>query len=308
MSRKFVFLALALFLPLLVGQAGGRERVLVLLGKSYPQYQQAATAFASEWKRKGSAEAVVLPFPSNESEQSELAGRKPDLVVGLGEAPTTWALGRPERFTVGFTMVVEPERMESYRGDSPVKQRPLVGVSVEVPWEEQVSVVAKMIPTVKRVGVMTQDPALREEVGRLRQACEKHQLELAHVELAAISDLPNKLNELLGEVHLLWTVPDAQVLQPQLAQYMIGQCAARRVPLLGLSSTFVRAGATLSLERDYQEVGELLAQRCLEVREGAAKLTVHSPRRIVVSVNQRAFQTLGLQIELQLPNVTVSRY
>ncbi|MBI3461683.1 MAG: hypothetical protein HY000_01280, partial [Planctomycetes bacterium] len=189
--------------------------------------------------------------------------------------------------------------------------RRLSGISIEVPPEEQVALLLRIMPTLKRIGVLTQDRDLREQVATLRRACETHKMELEHIELSATSELPTKLDQLLRKVDIVWLVPDASILQVQLAQYIIGQCAARGVALLGPSATFVKAGATLSFERDYQEVGQRLARLCLRQppRTGPeSDWLVEAPQRLVVSINERSFKLLGPSTNITDPQVHVARY
>jgi putative ABC transport system substrate-binding protein len=285
--------------------------VLVLVGKPYPQYEQASSAFSQEWKKSTGRDPSVAAFPNEESAQDGLLGGRPSVVVCLGEAPTTWAVRQPENFVLSFSMVVGPERIKELRETSPIKERDLTGISIEVPIDEQLAIVVQLMPRLKRVGLITQDPALRENVVAIRLACEKNKLELVHTELSETSELPEKLDLLLGQVDLLWSIPDSNVCQPQLAQHIIGQSAARGVPLLGLSATFVKAGATFSFERDYREIGQLLAQHYLRRGEPSdvdSNWLVKSPQGVVLSVNQRSFEALGLSMKDAGAKVQVAKY
>jgi putative ABC transport system substrate-binding protein len=206
-------------------------------------------------------------------------------------------------------MVLDTERVKQSRDASPRSSRDLIGVSIEVSIDEKFRILRELLPDLKRVGVLTYDPALRPHVAAIERACAERKLEFVHAKLAALSELPSKLEQLLGQVDLVWSVPDTQVFQPELARHIIGQCAARNVPLVGLSAVFVKAGATLSFERDYQELGQLLARRCLsEGSSGDPYFTIASPERTVVYVNQRSFNSLGLSSDLQLPQVNVVKY
>ena len=295
----------------LMGMAATAEpgRVVILLGKSYPQYQQVASAFSQEWKEATGTEPEVVTFPTDPAKREQLLSKRPTLVVGLGEQPTTWALGRDEGFDLAFTMVVGPRRIAESNKTQAAKHGRLTCVSIEVPEERQLDILLQLFPNLKRVGVLTHDATLQDKVNRLGELCEKRQLQLVHKQLSSLTELPTKLNELFGQADLIWSLPDPEVFQPQLAQHIIVRCSERNIPLLGLSATFVKSGATISFDPDYQEVGRLLARQCLSrTKESGADLLITSPQRIVVSINQRAFTALNLTPDIKSSDVTVAKY
>ena len=291
MVRHVIIFFASVLTPAAVAAQQGAAPV-ILLGKPYPQYQQVASAFAEEWKKSTGKEPTAIAFPIDEAQQRQIHPGRSGIVVALGEAPAAWAIRQPTEFTLAFTMVVGPDRLKPMREQSSMKSRQMIGVSIEVPVADQLGVLRQLIPNVRRIGILTQDPAVRAEVAALRRACEERTLQLVHTELASSEDLPNKLDQLLWQVDLLWSVADSNVMQPQFARHIIGQCASRGIPLVGLSATFVKAGAALSFERDYREIGQMLARRCLHdvaSTEASEDWWVESPPRMILSVNQRVF-------------------
>jgi len=311
MHRNVALLSVAVVALANIAQAPAPAPPLVLVGKPYPQYQQVSAAIAQEWKQATGIEPLVATFPESEPERQLLLRRRPGLVMCLGETPATWAVQRQEPFPLAFTMIVDPQRLRETRDESAVSTRKLHGVSIDVSAEEQVAILKKMLPTVRRIGVMTQDTSLRDTVAAVRQACEKHGLQLVHAEIAGISELPAKFEQLLGEVDMVWSLPDPNIFQPQLARHIIGQCAARGIPLLGLSASFVKAGATISFERDYHEIGRMLARQCLHDSAGpgpVATWKVEVPSQIVVSINLRSFDALNLKSSIEDYRVRIAKY
>jgi putative ABC transport system substrate-binding protein len=293
----------------LPAQDAQADRVLILLGKSYPQYQQVAAGFTEVWKAETGNEPTLVVFPTNEKKKNQLLSSQPTLVVGLGEVPTVWALGRDEEFRLAFSMVVAPQRLEGFAKLLSTKSRRLAGISIEVDPEKQLDLLLTVMPGLKRIGVLTNSVALRPNVSKLAGICEKRGLELNHVELPVLSELPAKLSDLLGRVELVWSLPDPAIFHSESAQHIITQCSERKVPLVGLSATFVKSGATISFDPDYHEVGQLLANQCLIRAAGqAGSLTVASPQTIVVSINERSFRALSLKAELVDSAVRLQRY
>jgi putative ABC transport system substrate-binding protein len=71
-----------------------------------------------------------------------------------------------------------------------------------------------------------------------------------------------------------------------------------KLPFMGLSPAFVKAGALLALAIDYQEVGTQcggLAARILS-GESPSALPITTPQKTILHVNLKTAETLGLKI------------
>lgn len=306
---KLTLLSIMLFTLAPASAAEEPRRAVVLVGKPYSQYQEVTEAFVTEWKDAMKTDPVIVPLYKEHVDLAQPVRTNPAFVVALGEEPAVKAIQRPEGFQLVFTMVVRPRRLKSLRKASPYESRPLRGVSIEVPVEDKLTILLEFLPTLKRIGVLTRDRALRAEVETVRRACTRRDLQLVHTELSEMSELPRELDRLLSQVDLVWSMPDAEIFQPQLARHIIGKCASRNVPLVGLSSVFVRAGATLSFERDYHEVGALAARECFRPSSDTNDdMTVISPETIVVAINQRSSAVVGLTTDRRIPHVRVQKY
>jgi hypothetical protein len=311
MGCRLIFVG-TVFVSLLnaaLGQEAPRAHILV--GRDYPQYEQVSAAFAAEWERALGQAPAKTEFPILEPHQQIQLIGNPDWVICLGEAPTTWAIQREEPFALGFTMVVAPDRIKQMRDASPDSARQVTAVSIEVPIDDELDIAKQVFPKLRTIGLLTQDSELRDAVGRLRQACQARQVQLIHVELADASELPEKLDPLLDRIDLLWSLPDANIFRPQLARHIIGRCAARGVPLVGLSATFVKAGACISFERNYHEIGALLARNCLRGMSASASSdswSIESPPTVVLSINQESMNSLGFSVDQVGPEVQINRY
>jgi putative ABC transport system substrate-binding protein len=219
-----------------------------------------------------------------------------------------WALGREEDFRLAFTLVVAPERLDGFARLLSTRSRKLIGVSIEIPPDKQLELLLRIVPDLRRIGVLTNGIALRSSVAKLKELCDRSGIQLAHAEVPNLSDFPARLQEILDDVDLVWSLPDPGVCQSEVSQRIITLCAERKVPLLGISSTFVKSGAAISFDPDYHEVGQLLARQCRMADELPDGLTIVAPQTIVVSINDRLSQVLKLATELDMPEVRISRF
>ena len=106
------------------------------------------------------------------------------------------------------------------------------------------------------------------------------------------------LEKLLGEVQVLLTLPDSTVVNSKTAKTLILNAYLRRIPIVGYSRAFVKAGALLAVHSTPQELGrqagEVLA-RALGPQATRLPLTAH-PSYYSVSVNYQVARALDIDL------------
>jgi putative tryptophan/tyrosine transport system substrate-binding protein len=70
----------------------------------------------------------------------------------------------------------------------------------------------------------------------------------------------------------------------------------QRIPLVGFSASFVRAGAAVGVYADLKEIGRQTADACLRVIGGVRGAEVENARSVRVGVNIRVAHLIGLSI------------
>jgi putative ABC transport system substrate-binding protein len=111
-------------------------------------------------------------------------------------------------------------------------------------------------------------------------------------------DLPPSLDAFANEVRVLWGIPDAIVLTPETARSILVYAFKQRIAFVGLSASWVRAGAIYALDRDYQDIGVQCAELTLNILAGqhASALPAAPPRKVVYSINKRTAANLKIDI------------
>jgi putative ABC transport system substrate-binding protein len=102
----------------------------------------------------------------------------------------------------------------------------------------------------------------------------------------------------MEEVDVVWSVADTHVFTPQATSALILASLRRRVPLVGLSTAHVRAGAFAALYSDYADVGAQTAALALKVLQGEApsSLPIATPRHVGLALNLRTAGHLNLDV------------
>jgi putative ABC transport system substrate-binding protein len=106
------------------------------------------------------------------------------------------------------------------------------------------------------------------------------------------------MEEVEGKVDVLWSVADSTVFTPQGLRHILLSTLRNRIPFVGLSPAFVKAGALLALSCDYQDVGSQSGEMAIRILEGESPDTIPTavPRQVSLSVNMNTARQIKVAI------------
>jgi len=148
-----------------------------------------------------------------------------------------------------------------------------------------------VFPGANRIAVI-RNPMQPESVEVSGQA---HQLPSANVQVvdcAGPSDLLPALRKLRGQADFVICLPDSTLYNKTTVEPLILASLEHRIPLVGFSASFVRAGAAVGVYPDFADIGlqtTVLAERCLS----GPGVHEEYPRRTIVAANERVLHLLG---------------
>ncbi|MGH2628542.1 MAG: ABC transporter substrate-binding protein, partial [Anaerolineales bacterium] len=183
------------------------------------------------------------------------------------------------------------------------------GVSMDVSFAEQFDALKRVLPRAKRVGVVHQS-SNSGLVQRARDAARARGLELIGVSVDSSDQIPNALEGLTGKVDALWSFADSLVYSPNLAQFIILHTLRHRLPFMGVSLGYVKAGALFCVYADYQDVGRQSAEMTAEILKGKPPLSIpmQSPRLSKMALNLSAAEAIGQDIPLQVRKTAAEKF
>jgi putative ABC transport system substrate-binding protein len=93
-------------------------------------------------------------------------------------------------------------------------------------------------------------------------------------------------------------VVDELVLTPQTAKHILLFSFQNRIPFVGLSTAWVKAGAVYALDWDYTDLGMQCGEMALKVLQGTAINTLPPviPRKVVYALNQKTARHMKIEI------------
>jgi putative ABC transport system substrate-binding protein len=275
--------------------------ILILQSESEAAFDEAVGALRSQLGREHSSEALrvevrdLSKFSDPDTElASVVALLKPNLMITLGSQATSWAQSSIRNTPLLFGMVLDPEA----QGIAPAKAlSPMTGVSMQIPLAEQFSRLKQVLPGVKRLGTVY-DVRNQALVDQARREVGRHGITLVGTPVRSAAEVPEAFRGLAGRVDALWSFPDTTVYSREAAQFILLFSFRNRLPLMGFSRGYVRAGALFALYADYKDVGRQLADVAHEILAGRSPrdIPVVAPRRHALALNMRVAEALGTQI------------
>ncbi|MFQ5878512.1 MAG: ABC transporter substrate-binding protein [Acidobacteriota bacterium] len=290
--------ALALFpsAPDPLGDAVG-HRITVVLSRDIRPYRQVLQGLRRSFHRDDpQMEYRVVTLGRDDSLAAEaLPARGADqipLIVAVGSRAL--ASVRRAGAKVPVLLVGVPAPGQARSGDGAAE---IFGVNMGIPFEKQFRALRAVAPRTRTVGVLYErsNHALIRMASR---AAGRAGLTLNPVEIRSLEEIPGALDALLDEVNALWALPDATVFSSDTAPYIILRTLRQRVPFMGFSQSFVKAGSLLSLYCDLEDVGEQAGHMALDVLHGRrpARGGIEPPRKTLLALNLRVAEVIGLPI------------
>lgn len=289
-----------------VAAAAEAPTVAVLRSSSVSQFEEASVAIIQTLERKGVRTATfdLEGRAENGPEvMKEVRKARPDLLVAVGSLATVEALEDPSPIPTVFSMVLYPQQS----GFLDKGSRPVTGSSLDLPASTALRYVRRLLPGVRRVGVLYHPEETGFLVEEARRAAEELGLTLVAEEVDSPATAVSALNRILEQVDVVWSLADRHVFTPQTTPALILASVRRRIPFVGLSPAHVRAGAVMALSCDYADVGRQAAEIALRALGGAdlSHIPVSSPRSVAVALNRRTAQHIGLEIPPDLESEAV---
>ncbi|MCZ7626551.1 MAG: ABC transporter substrate-binding protein [Candidatus Methylomirabilis sp.] len=225
------------------------------------------------------------------------SGAKPDLILAVG----VWALQVVAEeipdIPVVFAMVLNPTTVIGHEA------RNITGASMNVPIDQQLALLKKVSPQVKRVGVIY-DPSKTGWLVRQAERIAKDQgLKLVTKTITSPKESFAVLDALQDEIDALWILPDLTVLAPESVQYMLLFSFRHKIPVLGLSENQARMGALLgvSFESGW-DIGSQAAELASSILSGrrTEEIPFTTARKVRLTVNLKSAGKLGVHLPKEI--------
>ncbi|HVP56526.1 MAG TPA: ABC transporter substrate-binding protein [bacterium] len=295
-------LPLVVVLSALTAQSAQTVKVAVVESRHLKPYDLAKDGFREAMAGRGfDVQFIGYTVESDSANGADLAA-----FVAKNGAQIALALGTDAARVVKdadlkvpsiFSMVSEPGQ-SGLLNDSPGVGTPMTGVCLDVPVKEQFASLLEVVPEVRRIGVVYSPEESQFIVKEAENTANRMNIGLVTYPVHSEADVPGALNALRPKIDALWLVSDRVVLTTQSLQYVFLFAFQTNLPLMGLSDHFVKMGALVAVGPDYEDVGKQSGELAAQMLAGrnATDLPVASPRKVMLSLNLRTAEIIGLRI------------
>lgn len=285
-----------------MGYAGARELIAVIKTRDAEPYDLAVAGLRRALAERGMNAQVEEffvgdDFQGRDEKILELRRRKPQLFVTLGSAATERVSKVIKDTPVLFCMALNPLASGFIRSMT-TSGNNLAGASLDIPPQIQFDAIRALVPNAKKIGVIYNPQETEVIVQQARRSAREMGLELVTVPIPSSDKVPDALRSLDKTVDALWSVADGTTFTPASMEFLFLHTLRNKLPFMGLSPAFVKAGALLAFAIDYQDVGAQCGGLAAKLIGGEipASLPITTPQKLTLHINLKTAETLGLKI------------
>lgn len=271
--------------------------IMVIKSRNITPYNIALRGFKGYLNRQR-IETRIIEFSLEGKRKDELISIReeirsitPDLVLALGTPAAKIAQETVEDIPVIFAMVLDPKGSRIL----------LPGVSMDISPEIKLRNIKRVLPGAKRIGIVYSDESISayEEIS---QASDKLGLQLIGIKINSRKEFPDAFKDLWWQIDYFLMIPDSKIYFPESVEYLLAEGLRKKIPIVGLSSSYTEAGALISFDCDYADLGEQAAEIILKILTGKnpVKSEFVRPRKINFSLNLLVAEKLEIKIPSEI--------
>ena len=228
---------------------------------------------------------------------------------GLGLLPNTPVLCVLMSQQTYETTLKRFKAMPSQAKDSPLRALKWTALYANQPLSRQLALLRLALPKAQNLGVLwpleTADTAegagLSNSLLELKQVTIEQRLNLRIETVQAGTPAYKPLSSLLGQVDVLWALPNDQIYNPASFQNILLSSIRAGVPMVGFSAAYVRSGAMLGVYATPQPMARQAAHMVRDMLVGGhaagAAVAPQFPKAFEVGVNQAVARSLGYTLD-----------
>ncbi|MBI4753792.1 hypothetical protein HY793_05445 [Candidatus Desantisbacteria bacterium] len=227
---------------------------------------------------------------------------KPQIVLALGTRALRLLKMRIRDIPIIACMVVNQDEIEGAN---------VTGVTMSVSTDAKLLWINKNIPQAKSIGLIY-SPETAGLVAEISKSCNESGYVIITRKINSGEEIAAALQEMSSGIDCFLMIPDAKIYFPRSIEYLFMEGLKRRFAIIGLSSFYSKAGAFVSFDCDYHDLGRQAAEMALKIlsptdispeygsgsmkRRSPNDIPPESPRKVTVSLNLLVAEKIGIKI------------
>lgn len=294
MFRQIAILLLSSAVMLMTaGAQAGTLNVSLLLSDSSPPYRQFAASF-NQALAASKADLTVVESQASSSTHAASSAQA-DLIVAVGmkalELATAQA-GTP----VLAVMIPESGYKELLaQATRQIPARAISAIYLNQPWDRQLDFLQAALPERRRIGLLY-SPGTRIDVEGLRQRVATQGGSLVALPVRTAEKIFPSLEIVLEGSDLLLAIPDSAIYNSSNIRNILLTSYRKGVPLIGLSQSYVNAGALCAVFSTTEQIAEQAGAAVISFSRNRRLPGTQHPADFTIAVNQQVARSLGIDL------------
>lgn len=134
---------------------------------------------------------------------------------------------------------------------------------------------------------------------RLRAGAAKYRLKLREEQVSAEHDLASAIQNMSAHADVILATPDPAIFSPQTIPGILLSAYRSRVPLVGFSPAYTRAGALVSMHSSVVQLAEQTAEMIRLMVAGGSVPAPQVPSDFEVSINRQVARSMGIELPVE---------
>jgi putative tryptophan/tyrosine transport system substrate-binding protein len=282
----------ALLLLFGIAPAAQAEDVAVIIGENNNIYYSALDGF------KSTCNASMREYPMKGSDQESatiinlLRSRTPKLIFAIGNKAAQLANTNFSDIPIVFSLCANPVKY-GLTGSN------ICGVSLNVSSRDQLQMLKKVAPSVRRVGMVYTPSSNANLVEEARGIAESLGLEIVASQTSTTADVSDAINGLSGRIDAFWMIVDPLVSNMDVLKRLLLLTLSDKIPLIVPAQPFVEGGGLLALTINYPNAGKQAGEMANQILAGSkfpSSFGTQSPTGTGLALNLKIAKSIGLAI------------
>jgi len=276
-------------------------RVVALIERGAPFYLQASHGFKQKFEPSAEVEVTYVDGDPRKLSAAIEALRQdpPRLVVAFGTQAAMAAKSRLRDVPIVYCLALNPAKNDLVGPN-------VGGVRLEVEFSQQIADLKKLLPDLKRIGVIYSEPVSGDLVRQSRRELPPG-VELIARDAHDPRQAAQFVEEIMGKVDAFWLLWDPVIANVSTFRLLVDLSLKNKVALIAPAPPFVEAGALMSVAADYEKAGQRASEMARRVLEGVHPGDFREPPPArLITINASVARQLNILIPADLPAEVLS--
>ena len=180
----------------------------------------------------------------------------------------------------------------------------LAAISIQASVKTQLSWHKRILPDLRRVGVLYDPNNSQVLIDELSKIAPTLGLEIIAAAVHSPTELTSALKVLGREADTILSIPDKTVYSGKTAKAILLFSYRNRMPFIGMSKSWVKAGAIYALDWDYVSLGQQCAEIAITILDGkkASSIPLQYPKEEEYLLNLKTAKQLKVELSKNIIN------